>query len=360
MKNRNGQNAARPVDFAQDKLEERPGRVSKDGGLLRWYLGVAGSVGVALGSCAAVALHAAVSQVVPHWNVHGWPSFGISVVAVLLNLVAATVLRVLDRRLEPGWFLVHGGLALAIAGALCGALFATRGKIVVHEGDGTDLVVDASGRPVAELPFRIVLSDFRLETGTPSLALVDTEETRMLMRKGDPIHELREGAKGELRGIRFEVLRYLPLAELDHDTERASSDSTAPPAALLRYRDRRDGIWRHGWITCGGTGIPTLTRPAVEARLAMSSPPPRAFRSEVTVVERGGKPRQEAIEVNRGIDVAGWTLQQLDYDRRAGKASSFSILEAVRDPFAPWVKAGIWIVVAGTAWFAAAMWRRPA
>ncbi len=317
-----------------------------------------GSVPAALVSLGVVALHAAVSQVAPEWNVHGWPSFGISVVAVLLNLAAAMVLRVLDRRLDPGWLLVHGGLVLAIAAALGGALFATRGKIVVHEGDGTDLVVDASGRPVAELPFRIVLSDFRLETGIPSLALVDSLGTRMLLRKGDPVHELREGAAGELRGIRFEVLRYLPLAELDHDTVRASSDSTAPPAALLRYRDKHDGIWRQGWITCGGTGIPTLTQPVVQARLAMSSPPPRAFRSEVTVVERGVGPRQEAIEVNRGIDVAGWTLQQLDYDHRAGKASSFSILEAVRDPFAPWVKIGIWATLAGIAMFAFREWRK--
>ena len=84
----------------------------------------------------------------------------------------------------------------------------------------------------------------------------------------------------------------------------------------------------------------------------MSSPPPKTFRSEVTVLERGKKPRWEAIEVNRGIEAMGWTLQQLDYDRMAGKASAYTILEAVRDPFAPWVKVGIWLVLGGTLLFA--------
>jgi len=337
------------------------GTVDLDRGLFRWYLGRMGSVPAALVSLGAVALHAAVSQLAPQWHVFGWTSFGVSVVAVVLNMVAAAWLRILERRAEPGWLLVHAGLVVAISSALLGGLVATRGKVVVREGDASERVVDSHGDAIAKLPFQVLLQDFQLEESVPPLTLVHSAATEIVFRKGDPVLELREGAKGRLRGIEFEVLRYLPRAELDHDTVRASSDSFAPPAAFLRYRKpgAAEESVHQGWITCGGNTIPTITQPAGAVRLAMALPPAKAYRSVVTVVERGQKPREAVIEVNRGLSLRGWTLQQLDYDKLAGRGSRVSILEAVRDPFAPWVRIGIWTTLAGIALFALREWRRP-
>lgn len=297
------------------------------------------------------------SQVAPQWQPFAWTSFGVSVVAVLLNLVAATVLRIRDRRWNTSWFLVHTGLMLAIASALSGALVAVRGKVVLHEGQATGMVVDAAGERIGYLPFGLVLQDFQMEESAPPLTLVDGAAREIVFRKGEPVHELREGTKGTLRGIAFEVVAYLPHAELDHDTVRAASDSFCPPAALLRYK-LEGGALREGWITCGGIGIPTITQPAGSVRLAMAMPPAKHFRSVVTLLKRGHKPSEATIEVNRGLSREGWTLQQLDYDKVAGRASRISILEAVRDPFAPWVKIGIGMTLAGIAAFAAAEWRR--
>lgn len=332
-----------------------------------------------------MAIHAVLSQVAPQWQPFAWTSFGVSVVAVLLNLVAATVLRVLDRRWNASWFLVHAGLMLAIASALSGAMVALRGKVVLHEGQATGMVVDAAGERIGYLPFGLVLQDFQMEENAPPLTLVDSAAREIVFRKGEPVHELREGAKGTLRGIEFEVVAYLPHAELDHDTVRAAIDSFCPPAALLRYKiiggeevkrisvrpeeavkppSRRAGGltgesgYLMGWITCGGIGIPTITQPAGSVRLAMAMPPAKRFRSVVTLLKRGQKPSEATIEVNRGLSREGWTLQQLDYDKVAGRASRISILEAVRDPFAPWVKIGICLTLAGIVAFAVSEWRR--
>lgn len=331
-------------------------------GWFRWYLGRMGSVPAALVSLGAVAIHAAVSQMAPQWNVHGWTSFGVSVVAVVLNMAAAAWLRILERRAEPGWLLVHAGLLVAISGALLGSMTATRGKVVVREGDASERVVDAHGDAIAKLPFQVLLQDFQLEESVPPMTLVDSAAREIVFRKGEPVVELREGAKGRLRGIEFEVVRFLLRAELDHDTVRVSSDSFAPPAAFVRYRvpgPVATGSIKEGWITCGGNTIPTITQPAGPVRLAMALPPAKAYRSVVTVVERGQKPREAVIEVNRGMSLGAWTLQQLDYDKLAGRASKISILEAVRDPFAPWVKIGIWTTLAGVAMFAFREWRKP-
>lgn len=304
-----------------------------------------------------MAIHAVLSQVAPQWQPFSWTSFGVSVVAVLLNLVAATVLRIWDRRWNTSWFLVHAGLMLAIASALSGAMVALRGKVVLHEGQATGMVVDAAGERIGYLPFGLVLQDFQMEENAPPLTLVDSAAREIVFRKGEPIHELREGAKGTLRGIEFEVVAYLPHAELDHDTVRAAIDSFCPPAALLKYKVEGGGF-REGWITCGGIGIPTITQPAGSVRLAMAMPPAKRFRSVVTLLKRGQKPSEATIEVNRGLSREGWTLQQLDYDKVAGRASRISILEAVRDPFAPWVKIGICLTLAGIVAFAVSEWRR--
>jgi len=317
-----------------------------------------GSVPAALLSLGAVAFHAVVSQVAPQWHPFAWTSFGVSVVAVLVNLVASTILRVWEKRWNASWFLVHTGLMLAIASALLGALVAVRGKVFLNAGQATAKVVSAEGKPLGHLPFGLMLQEFQLEESAPPLTLVDSAAKEIVFRKGEPIHELREGAKGELRGIEFEVVRYLAHAELDHDTVRAASDTFCPPAALLKYRTGR--VAQAGWITCGGIGIPTLTQPAGEVRLAMAMPPARNFRSVVTLLQLGQKPSEAVIEVNRGLSREGWTLQQLDYDKAAGRASRISVLEAVRDPFETWVKVGICLTLAGIVSFGIAEWRRTA
>ena len=314
------------------------------------------SVPAALGSLGAVAAHAVVSQVAPQAQPFSSPSFGVSVVAVLVNLAAATALRILERRWSASWFLVHGGLVLAIGAALLGASTAVRGKLVLHEGQAASRVVDAEGRFLAHLPFGVLLQDFQMEEGDPTLTLVDSAAREIVFRKGERVHELRRGARGTLRGIEFEVVGHLAHAELDHDTVRAASDTFCPPAALLKYRT--GGAEFRGWITCGGRGIPTITQPAGSVRLAMALPPAKRYRSVVTLLKKGEAPREAVIEVNRGLTREGWTLQQLDYDKAAGRASRISILEAVRDPFAPGVKTGIVLVLAGLVLFALSEGRR--
>jgi len=317
-----------------------------------------GSVPAALLSLGAVAFHAVVSQVAPQWQPFAWTSFGVSVAAVCLNLLAATVLRIWGRRWSVSWLLVHVGLLVAIVASMMGSMVAVRGKVFLNAGQATAKVVSAEGKSLGYLPFGLMLQEFQLEESSPPLTLVDSAAKEIVFRKGEPIHELRQGAKGELRGIEFEVIRYLPHAELDHDTVRAASDTFCPPAALLKYKV--DGATGEGWITCGGIGIPTLTQPVGPVRLAMAVPPAKNYRSVVTILRMGQKPSEAVIEVNRGLSRDGWTLQQLDYDKAAGRASRISVLEAVRDPFALWVKVGICLTLAGIVAFAVSEWRRSA
>lgn len=74
---------------------------------------------------------------------------------------------------------------------------------------------------------------------------------------------------------------------------------------------------------------------------------PKRFASEITLSDKNGKVCDAVIEVNKPLKAAGWTLYQYDYDSEAGPDSEISVLELVRDPWQPWVLAGILLTLAG-------------
>ena len=74
---------------------------------------------------------------------------------------------------------------------------------------------------------------------------------------------------------------------------------------------------------------------------------PRRFASEVKIVTRDGKDFLATVEVNRPVKVEGWKIYQYGYDTPMGSMSRSSILELVRDPWLPFVYAGIFMMLVG-------------
>lgn len=76
---------------------------------------------------------------------------------------------------------------------------------------------------------------------------------------------------------------------------------------------------------------------------------PQRFVSAVTVYTQEGSAWQDTIEVNHPLKVGGWLIYQLGYDRMKGRWSDISIFELVRDPWLPYVYAGIIMLMLGAA-----------
>ena len=74
---------------------------------------------------------------------------------------------------------------------------------------------------------------------------------------------------------------------------------------------------------------------------------PKRFASDVTVHTKAGETVDAVIEVNKPLKVAGWKIYQYDYDSAAGVDSKISIFEIVRDPWRPFILAGILLMIAG-------------
>lgn len=74
---------------------------------------------------------------------------------------------------------------------------------------------------------------------------------------------------------------------------------------------------------------------------------PKRFASEVTVHTKQGKSVDATIDVNKPLKLNGWVFYQYDYDSEAGTESKVSVLQMVKDPWLPFVYAGIYMMLAG-------------
>ena len=103
-----------------------------------------------------------------------------------------------------------------------------------------------------------------------------------------------------------------------------------------------------GWVSCGSFMFPYRALRLNDRYSAyMPMREPKRYASEVTVYGEDGKRTDAVIEVNHPLETGGWKIYQLSYDEALGRWSDISVLELVRDPWLPWVYAGIYMLLAG-------------
>lgn len=85
--------------------------------------------------------------------------------------------------------------------------------------------------------------------------------------------------------------------------------------------------------------------------------PKLSYASDVTVYTKSGLALRDTIRVNKPLAVRGWKIYQYSYDEARGNESSISVFELVRDPWLPYVYAGIFMMLAGAvSLFASGNW----
>ncbi|MDQ8185670.1 cytochrome c biogenesis protein ResB [Pelagicoccus sp. SDUM812002] len=276
--------------------------------------------------------------------------FNAALILFLLNLGLATAGRLTKlKKARLKFYVSHGGMWLLIAAGLLSSSDLERWELIVSEGNATAQVSRGDGSETRYLPFGVLLSDFSIEFFTTQLTLVDIEEKVIIWQKGEPLIDLETGNTSSIRGWEVEVLRSFPGALPQGDGYQASDSPYAPPAVKLRATHLASGKTLEGWTTCGNDQVPTQTILAEgsDFRFAMALPRPKRFASEITILKSGDEPYSVTVEVNKPIKIDGWELNQLSYDETAGKASRWSVLEAVRDPWIPIVYTGIALLAFG-------------
>lgn len=254
------------------------------------------------------------------------------------------------RRLS--FLLNHIGLFIALLTATLGNADMQRLKMTTRMGNAEWRATDDKGHLI-ELPLAIELKDFTIDEYPPKLMLIDNETGRALPEKS-PVHLLleEEVSTGNLLDWQLTIEQTIPMAAsvATADTLRFNEFHSmgATYAVYLKAVNRQNGLTREGWVSCGSFMFPyKALRLDSLTSLVMPEREPQRFASEVIVYTKEGTVTEGIIEVNRPMEVEGWKIYQLSYDETKGRWSDVSVFELVRDPWLPFVYAGIVMMMLG-------------
>ena len=278
-----------------------------------------------------------------------WP-FALVTLLFLINLGLSLVWKIIPFRASNLQFMLfHGGFWLALSCGLLGNSQLERLVVPLYEGKASNVAYSRESEHGIHLPFSIYLKDFQIDEYAAQFALYDPQHDQVIEPKSKLMPELRKGAKAEWEGIgSVTVLDYLPDALPDaKGTPVPVGDKKGAPFARVRIDE--NGKISEQWISSGSDAlqIKPLFVPMGGYFIVMANGQPKAFRSEVMLIGEGGERKIETLEVNKPVDMQGWKLYQMGYDEKAGRWSTMSLVEVVRDPWLPAVYLGFFMIMTG-------------
>lgn len=316
--------------------------------LVKWVTGIP----FAVTSCTFVALMALAGGIVPasvwaqkfglesYWG--SWPFLMVGYL-MLLNLVGSS-----GRRMWPLTYTnvvyqaSHLGLAIALLGGAYSGLTLERKRMVLFKGMPVGTMVDEQNREF-KAPFEVELREFRMELFNPTLTLatIDKKSPDGLKQSAGALL-LKKGVVEKLEGHTIAVEKFYKHAAFDGLHWREVPWKTAAPAALLKVTTP-DGKSKSGWICSGSPEtMPAYLMLKDDQAILMNQPRPKKFESDIKIGQETLK-----VGVNEPVHVQGYDLYQFSYDEKMGAASSYSVIEIVRDRGLPIVYTGIFLMLGG-------------
>ncbi|MBL6956801.1 MAG: cytochrome c biogenesis protein ResB [Chlorobium phaeobacteroides] len=279
-----------------------------------------------------------------------WP-FALVCVVFMVNLGLGFVQKLLPFNVANIQFMLfHGGFWIAVTSGLLGSSDLQRIAVPLYEGKETTSGFDRASDSMVELPFGIFLHDFTIEEYAPMLGLYDPSKDAFVPNESRAMLEIKPGMKVSWDGILVDVIRSVPDGVIKSGEDPVAADPAGGvPFAKVRVVHR--GAEQTGWINPAGKGIDA--RYLVVGRYALVLLPgsPKRFSSEVMFTHNSGEKKIGVLEVNKPFDFFGWKIYQAGYDEKAGKMSSLSVAEAVKDPWLPAVYFGFYLMMAGNLLF---------
>ncbi len=280
-----------------------------------------------------------------------WP-FALTVIFFLVNLGLSLVWKTVPFRFANLQFILfHAGFWIALSCGLVGAADLQRVIIPLYEGRSTSRGYDTVSKSTLDLPFSLHLEDFEMKQYSPQLALYDPGRDRLVPDDLQHVQDIAEGFGISWDTLSVRVERFLPHAMLDGAGEPVAADSAAGvPYVRVSGTSGRQSF--SGWVSTGSPFEAPAFISVGERLIVLVPGSPKKYRSSV-IVRRGAESEgtPAVLEVNRPVDVMGWKLYQMGYDEKAGRWSTLSLVEGVRDPWLPFVYIGFFMILAGNALF---------
>jgi uncharacterized membrane protein len=292
-----------------------------------------------------------------HAMFKSWP-FVLTVLLMLLNLAT-----VLGRRLvQPrpgnlGFILNHLGVIVVFLAAMAGSIQVKNLYMRLSQGAETQELRTDENQVMELLGTKLTLNRFQVEYYHPPHLAVQGVDMHghmgeLINRDAAPV---AAGHHYTFQNLKAHVVEYLPTA-----VQTANGTWKADPAGVPVVHVHAGLEGDKSYDTWISTPQP-LHPPDANWALVLNfdEAMPRAFRSFLTVQEPNKAPYDFVLEVNKPLQVPGWTLYQASFgpDDQVTPAQYYSLLHCVHDPSLPLVYFGFVLMVFG-AFFA--LWSKRA
>ena len=277
-----------------------------------------------------------------------WPFiFGMTYFLASLGMVTMKRLIPLNSK-NIGFFLNHAGLYIIVIGGMLGSADLQRYTMHLYEEEIVWLAND-DGHAV-EMPMALQLKSFNMEEYNPKVAVIEPNSGRIVQETIPQMFEIETGHRGTILDYDVEILEFHKMAGKVEDRYEPVNSFGSAPAAFVKITSP-EGDSSEGWISSGSFMMPHSLLDMDNLygySLAMTIPQASHYSSDVVIYTASGDERETRIEVNHPVNVEGWKLYQYSYDDRFGQWSPTSVIEAIRDPWLPFVYTGIFMVLFGS------------
>ena len=248
------------------------------------------------------------------------------------------------------FMLNHWGLFIALTCATLGNADIQQLTMQTFPGKAEWRATDDNGM-MHELPLAIELQQFSIEQYPARIMIIDNQFGKAQPEKKPQLLTTEE-KRGKILDWQIELRKYYEYAapvEMNDSVKYVRwGSSGATDAALVTATNIKTHLTKSGWISCGSYLFPFNTLKLSDGySLVMAEREPKKFSSAVKVYTRDERIIKDTIEVNKPLNVMGWKIYQLDYDKEKGRWSEASIFKLVKDPWLPSVYVGIFMMLAG-------------
>ena len=270
---------------------------------------------------------------------------------ILFSLGATIIKRLFSFNIKDyAFYLNHIGLWILFFSAGPGAADRERYTMYVYEGKEESNAY-RSDKEQKKLPMSITLNDFDMEEYPPKLVIIDHNSLIMQPEKKPSFFQIdKKNNTGRLLNWNIEIKEYIHRAINKEDGEYFETEMPgANPAVKIKATDSFTGETHEGWVYYGN-----MMQSFVALRLnddysiVMTRPEPKRYVSDLNIYMYGKEEEHVILEVNKPFRSGSWMIYQYGYDNKAGRLSTYTILEIVRDPWINGVYLGIWLLAVGS------------
>ncbi len=278
-------------------------------------------------------------------------SYPFMIISILMLMVLGyTIIKRMSRKFtfrNFAFFLNHLGLFLVISAGSLGTGDMIRLSMPIEEGEITDMAFTRNNKAV-RLPFSIGLNEFTIEEYPPELIIYNRKTGEAIIPSGSKMPFVKEGKKGRLYKLDFEVMQYIPYAAPTEDGFVESDRFGTVHAALIKIFDNKTETV--GWVSTDNfMHNAEFLFYNDEFVIGMLNPKVFKYQSNVNIFDGEALAvENRMIEVNKPLRFDNWKIYQNSYDARFGRWSQVSIFELIRDPWLPVVYVGIYMLLFGS------------